>query len=71
MTFLDGARVVLQQDGGYMHIRDIIEAVERAGLFRSQAAKKHNSLYGTLIKAVQAGDMRFERCGNSSYFRAR
>ena len=73
MTFLDGAFRVLQQYGCYMDIKDIIEEVEKAGLYRSQAKpeNKVNSLYGTLIKAVQAGDSRFVRCGNGPYFRAR
>ena len=72
MTFSEGAHIVLQEKGEYMEIRDIIKETEmRAGFFRSKATNKYPSLYGTLIKAVQAGDPRFERCGNGSLFRAR
>ena len=71
MTFLEGACIVLQREGGYMRVEDIIRETENAGFFRSRAKNKYNSLYGTLIKAVQADDPRFERCGNGPYFQAR
>lgn len=72
MTFSEGAYIVLKEKGAYMEVQDIIEETERRpSFFRSKAADKYNSLYGTLIKAIQAGDPRFERRGNSSYFRAR
>ena len=55
-----------------MEIRDIIQETEmRPGFFKSKATNKYSSLYGTLIKAVQADDPRFERFGNGPYFRAR
>ena len=72
MTFSEGAYIVLKEKGRYMEVQDIIEETEkRPGFFRSRATNKYTSLYGTLIKAVQSGDPRFERRGNSSYFRAR
>ena len=72
MTFSEGAYIVLQEKGKYMEIRDIIQETEmRPGFFKSKATNKYSSLYGTLIKAVQADDPRFERFGNGPYFRAR
>ena len=72
MTFVEGAHIVLQEKGECMEIGDIIKETEmHPSFFRSKARNKYNSLYGTLIKAVQANDPRFERCGNGPYFRAR
>ena len=72
MTFKEGAYIVLQEKGEYMDIRDIIQETERRpGFFRSKATNNYTSLYGTLIKAVQADDPRFERLGNGPCFRAR
>ena len=72
MTFSDGAYEVLKEKGEYMEMGDIIRETEgRPGYFRSKATNKYNSLYGTLIKAVQAGDPRFERRRNTPFFRAR
>ena len=71
MTFLEGAYIVLRERGEYMEVGDIIKETERRpGFFRSRAANKYNSLYGTLIKAVQSGDTRFERLKDGPYFRA-
>jgi hypothetical protein len=46
-----------------MHHVDIYEEVMRRHLWVSRAKPQNvkNSLYGTLIKAVQAGDSRFGR----------
>ena len=72
MTFLEGAYIVLRERGGYIEIRDIIKETEsRPGFFRSRAKNKYSSLYGTLIKAVQAGDPRLERFEDGPCFRAR
>ena len=72
MTFSEAAYIVLREKGEYMEIQDIIQETEmRPGFFRSKAINKYVSLYGTLIKAVQAGDPRFKRLGNGPYFRAR
>lgn len=64
MTFRDAAYKILKDRSPFwMEIEDIIEHVEQTGLFRSKAKPEHkvNSLYGNLIKAVQANDWRFER----------
>lgn len=75
MTFRDAAHRILQQHSpAWMEIEDIIDQVEEAGLFQSNAKpeNKFNSLYGNLIKAVKADDLRFERHPHqASCFRSR
>jgi hypothetical protein len=56
-----------------MHYQDIVAQVMQEQLWvpRGQARWRNNSLYGTLIKACQAGDRRFERVDDGPVFRAR
>jgi len=73
MTFLEAAYIVLREHGCPMDVDKIIMEVHDRRLWRSRAQPKwvHNSLYGTLIKACQAGDPRFDRIGNGPMFRGR
>lgn|GEM_PF-4142179 len=54
-TFLEEANLVLKQAGIPLKISNIIDRVMLRGLYkrRGKASTKYNSLYGTLIKAVQ------------------
>jgi hypothetical protein len=72
-TFLEAAHLVLVQAGRPMDIKEIKKEVYRRNLWKSRAKPQYvlNSLYGTLIKACQAGDSRFERLDNGPYFVAR
>ncbi len=73
MTFLEAAHVVLLEKGNPMHIKQIITEVHERKLWRSNARPQwiENSLYGTLIKACQAGDSRFERLDDGPFFMGR
>ena len=52
----------MQEKGEYMDIRDIIQETERRPGFLGQKRQIIILLlYGTLIKAVQADDPRFEK----------
>lgn len=66
ITYLEAAYEVLKEAGHPMHHRDIYEEVVRKRLWvsRAQPQNVENSTYGTLIKAVQDGDMRFGRDTN-------
>jgi len=69
-TFLDAAYIVLNRNNKIMSANDIIDEVLSQELWirRGRPDTKYNSLYGTLIKTVQAGDPRFGRIGNSNQF---
>ena len=73
MTFLEAAHLVLLEARRQMHFDEIIDEVHRRRLWKSRAKPQwvRNSLYGTLIKACQAGDSRFERVDNGPYFEGR
>ncbi len=73
MTYPEAAYEVLKMAGHPMHHRNIYEEVVRRGLWVSNANPQwvENSTYGTLIKAVQRGDMRLDRIDNGPLFFAR
>ena len=66
MTFLEAAYLVLKQSGSPMHHAVIYQEVVRLKLWSSRAKPRwvENSTYGTLIKTVQQGDMRFGKVGD-------
>ena len=73
MTLLQAAYIVLKRAGRAMHFHDIYEEVVSRDLWKSAALPQNidNSVYGTLIKAVQAGDHRFSRIDGGPSFIAR
>lgn len=71
-TFLQSAYLVLLDVGGIMTADQIIKEVFERKLWerRGRPDTAYNSLYGTLIKAVQADDKRIGRVANTDKFYA-
>lgn len=71
-TFLEAAHIVLCEADGSMSTRDIIKEVLGRKLWerKGRPDTEYNSLYGTLIKAVKAGDKRIGRVKNGDQFYA-
>lgn len=71
-TFLQSAYLVLLDIGGIMTTDQIIKEVFERKLWerRGRSDTAYNSLYGTLIKAVQADDKRIGRVANTDKFYA-
>ena len=73
-TFLEAAYKVLSEVNKPITAQNIIDEVLSRGLWVRRRADRpetaYNSLYGTLIKAVQHGDDRIGRIGNTNEFYA-